>query len=169
MPVHPALVHLPLGLALLMPVGGAVAAWMLWSGRIQRRGWTVVIALQALLLASGIVALKSGERDEDLAERVVAEGALHQHEALAEQFVVATGVVLALSLLVLVPSATVTRGSAVAMAAGSVIVAGLALRVGHAGGQLVYVHGAAGPYVAQAGGGPTTPAEVRAPRERNDH
>ncbi len=72
-----------------------------------------------------------------------------------------TGVVLAVSLLVLVPGATARRGSAVAMALGSVIVAGLALRVGHAGGQLVYVHGAAAPHVAAAGGAPAASSTAR--------
>lgn len=101
---------------------------------------------------------ESGEQDEDLAERVVADSPLHTHEAAAEQFVIATGIVLALSLLGLVPRTALGRGGAVALAAGSVLVAGLALRVGHAGGQLVYVHGAAAPHVAVAqGSGPAVP------------
>ncbi|WP_291987339.1 DUF2231 domain-containing protein [Luteitalea sp.] len=163
MPLHPALVHLPLGLAMLMPVVAIVAGWLLWRARIGRAGWSAVVVLQALLLASGVVALKSGERDEDMAERVVASAPLHQHEAFAEQFVIATGAVLALSLLVFAPwPPAKTTGAAAAML-GTVLVAGLALRVGHAGGQLVYVHGAAAPHVAAAGGSPAATTRLTPP------
>lgn len=169
MPLHPAIVHLPLGLAMLMPLVATVAAWLLWSRRIAVGGWLLVVALQALLLASGFAALKSGEQDEDLAERVVSSAPLHAHEEYAEQFVIATGVVLALTLLVLVPSGGVRRGGVVAVTLGTLVVAGLALRVGHAGGQLVYVHGAASAHVVAAGGGARATAVSQVTTDNDDH
>src|SRR5690606_866782 len=102
LPLHPKIVHLPMALAVLMPLltGGILLA--VWRGWFAQRTWTIVFALQALLFATGLVAMRSGESDEDVAERVVAEAAIERHEAAAEGFVQAGGLVLALSLLPLV-------------------------------------------------------------------
>ena len=106
-----------------------------------------MVAFQALLLGSGLVATRTGEAEEDRVENVVQESALHHHEELADQFVWAAGLTLGLTTLVLV----VRRPAAVrlvvsSVVAATIVVAALGLRVGHAGGQLVYVHGAASAY-----------------------
>ena len=147
MPLHPAIVHLPLALAILMPLIAAGFAWALWTGRIRPRAWLAVVAFQALLLGSGVAATRTGEAEEERVENVVQESALHQHEELADQFVWAAGLTLVLTGLVLV----VRRPAAVrvlvsGIVAATIVVAALGLRVGHAGGQLVYVHGAASAY-----------------------
>jgi len=49
LPLHPLIVHLPLALALLVPLlaAGTLLAW--WRGWLPgRRSWAVVVALQAL-------------------------------------------------------------------------------------------------------------------------
>ena len=51
MPLHPAIVHLPLALAILMPLVATGFAWALWTGRMHPRAWLAVVAFQALLLA----------------------------------------------------------------------------------------------------------------------
>ena len=156
MPLHPALVHLPMALAMLMPLLAAGFAWALWTGRIRSRGWVAVVALQALLLGSGLVAIKTGGAEEDRVERVVQEAAIEQHEAFAEQFVWAAGATLVLAGLVLfVRRPGASRGLAFAVVVATLAVAGLGLRVGHAGGQLVYVHGAAAAYTTSAQAGAT--------------
>ena len=147
MPLHPAIVHLPLALAILMPLVASGFAWALWTGRIRPRAWLAVVAFQALLLGSGLVATRTGEAEEERVESVVQKSALHQHEELADQFVWAGGVTLVLAGLVLVvrrPIAARMLVSGVVVA--TIVVAALGLRVGHAGGQLVYVHGAASAY-----------------------
>lgn len=149
LPLHPVMVHLPLALALLMPLFAAFAAWGLWTGRIHRRGWLAIAALQLLLVTTAVVAMKTGEREEDRVEAVVPDGALHQHEAYAEQFTWGAVAVLGLTLLAFVPRAS--RSVALVSIVGTIAVAGLALRVGHAGGQLVYVHNAGAAYTASAG------------------
>ena len=147
MPLHPAIVHLPLGLAILMPLVATGFAWALWTGRIRPRAWLAVVALQALLFGSGIVATRTGEAEEERVENVVRESALHAHEELADQFVWAGGVTLVLAGLVLgVWRPAAARTLAAGVVAGTVVVAGMGLRVGHAGGQLVYVNGAAAAY-----------------------
>lgn len=147
MPLHPAIVHLPLALAILMPLIASSFGWALWSGRIRPRSWLAVVALQALLFGSGIAATRTGEAEEDRVEHVVQESALHRHEELAEQFVWAGGLTLLLAGLVLIVRRPAgTRALIAAAVAATLVVAALGLRVGHAGGQLVYVHGAASAY-----------------------
>jgi uncharacterized membrane protein len=147
MPLHPAIVHLPLAFAILMPLFATGFAWALWTGRIRPRAWLALVAFQALLLGSGLVATRTGEAEEERVENVVQEGALHRHEELADQFVWAAGLTLVLSGLVLVvrrPAAV--RALVSGVVAATIVVAALGLRVGHAGGELVYVHGAASAY-----------------------
>ncbi len=146
-PLHPAIVHLPLALAVLMPAFVLAFGWAIWTRRVRPRAWLGVVALQALLVASGVVATETGEAEEDRVEAVVQKSAIHQHEELAEQFVWAAAATLLLAGLVLaVPRPAVTRPLIALVAIATVVVGGLALRVGHAGGQLVYEHGAASAY-----------------------
>ncbi len=168
LPLHPAIVHLPLGLAFIIPGLALAWAWALWTGRLRPRAWIAIVALQAVLLGAGVVAMNTGEREEDRVEAVVPEAAIETHEAYAEQFLWAAGVTLALASFVLVfrhPAAT--RVLATATVAGTLVVAGAALRVGHAGGQLVYVHNAGAAYVAAAGGAPGE-ATQKAVRKEDD-
>lgn len=44
MPLHPALVHVPLGLAVLLPLLTAGVAWAVWTGRLPIRAWLAVVA-----------------------------------------------------------------------------------------------------------------------------
>lgn len=149
LPLHPAIVHLPLGLAFLLPALALGLAWALWTGRVRPRAWAVLVALQTILLAAGIVAMKTGEREEDRVERLVPETAIEEHEALAEQFLWATGATLGISALVLVLPWPATRRMALLLTvAGAIAVTAAAVRVGHAGGRLVYVHNAGAAYSA---------------------
>jgi uncharacterized membrane protein len=147
MPLHPAIVHLPLAIAILMPLVASGFAWALWTGRVRPRAWLAVVAFQALLLGSGLVATRTGEAEEERVENVIQESALHRHEALADQFVWAGAFTLVLAGLVFVvrrPAAV--RALVSGVVASTLVVAALGLRVGHAGGQLVYVYGAASAY-----------------------
>jgi hypothetical protein len=95
--------------------------------------------------------MNTGEREEDRVEAVVPKSALHQHEEYAEQFAWAGALTLLPAALVLVlKRQNAARGLAVGTVIGTLIVAGAALRVGHAGGQLVYVHNAGSAYTGTA-------------------
>jgi hypothetical protein len=159
---HPKVVHLPMALAVLMPFvsAGLLAAWT--SGLLPRRTWVVAVALQAVLVGSGVVALRSGEAEEERVERVVAETRIEEHEEAAEVFVWAAGAILALQLAAAVlRREALARGVAAAAAAGTLVVLFLGYRTGEAGGRLVYEHGAASAYAtpsaaaAATGGGAT--------------
>lgn len=148
-PLHPAIVHLPLGLAFVIPLLAIGLAWALWTGRTQTRSWLIVILLQALLVAGGILAMNTGEREEDRVEAVVPKQALHTHESLATQFLWAAGITLGLAILPITSRRpNVVRVLTGAAVVASFVVAGAALRAGHAGGQLVYVNNAGAAYGA---------------------
>ena len=172
LPLHPAIVHLPLGLAFVIPALAAGFAWALRRDRIRPRGaWMVVIALQALLLAGGLVAMNTGEREEERVERIVPETAIERHEEYAEQFVWAVGFTLLASVLVLTPCRPgLVHTMAVLTVAGSLVVVAAAIRVGHAGGQLVYAHRAGAAYAVT--GQQTTkgrePGRVAGDQHRDD-
>jgi uncharacterized membrane protein len=147
MPLHPGIVHLPLGLAFIMPAIAAGFAWALWRGRVRPRAWVAVVALQTTLLGAGLIAMNTGEQEEERVERVVPHTAQEQHEEYADQFVSATGLTLVLTALVLVVrKPSIVKALAVASVAGTVVVAAAAIRVGHAGGELVYLHNAGAAY-----------------------
>src|SRR5574337_1319211 len=94
---HPAVVHLPLGLAALMPLLAAGLAIAIWKGFLPKKVWLVVVMCQALLLAGAVVALRTGEAEEERVEKRIAKRAIEEHEELAEQFVWGAGVTLAIS------------------------------------------------------------------------
>ena len=172
LPLHPAIIHLPLGLAFVMPVLAIGFAWALWKGRARTRAWAAIVALQTLLLGAGAVAMNTGEREEHRVERVVPEAALEQHEELASQFVWATGGTLFLAGLVLVfRNRAFARTLALATVVGTLVVAASAVRVGHAGGRLVYAHNAGAAYSAPGQGSGvalTDAAEPPRHRDRDD-
>jgi hypothetical protein len=146
--LHPAIVHLPLGLAFVIPALAAGFAWALWTGRVRPRGaWVAVIALQAVLLAGGLVAMNTGEHEEERVERLVPDAAIERHEEYAEQFVWAVGLTLVASVLVLAfRTPALVHAMAAVTVVGSLVVVAAAIRVGHAGGQLVYAHNAGAAY-----------------------
>ncbi|HSP76928.1 MAG TPA: DUF2231 domain-containing protein [Myxococcaceae bacterium] len=155
-PLHPAVVHLPLGLAFLLPVVALLLTFALWRGGWPRSVWAVLVVLQLMLVGGGVVALLSGEQEEERVERVVSESVIEQHEEQAEAFVWTAGGVLALAAGVLVMRREgLRRVLTVAVTAGTFVVAGLAVWTGHSGGELVYKHGAASAYTSAgpAGGG----------------
>jgi uncharacterized membrane protein len=148
-PLHPAIVHLPIALALLMPMLALVVALAIRRGALPRYSWAGIVALQLLLVGSGWLAIETGEDQEERVERVVREHYIEEHEERAEAFVwgsAATAVVLSVGLAAS-PAATVARAVGVAATVG---VLGLGIRVGHSGGELVYEHGAAAVYAKAA-------------------
>lgn len=159
---HPKVVHLPIALAVIMPLlaGGLALAW--WRGWFPKRGWIIAILLQGLLVGSSMIAMQTGEDDEDPVEQIVSHDLIHEHEEAAEGFFWAGVGVLAV---MLAAGGLRQRKAALSLAAlstaGAGVVLALGFQVGQAGGRLVYVHGAAAAHMP--GGQP--PA---APREAHD-
>lgn len=153
LPLHPKLVHLPIALAVLMPMlsAGLLLAW--WKDLLPRRAWIVAVALQAVLVGSSVLAMRTGEGDGEKVESVVAESAIDAHEEAAEVFTwTAAGVLLLFAAGSVLPGAAAARGAAGVATAATLVVLFLGYRVGQAGGELVYSHGAASAWVSGAAG-----------------
>jgi uncharacterized membrane protein len=164
---HPKVVHLPMALAVLMPLvaGGVLFAW--WRGWLPRGVWVGVLLLQAALVGSGALAMNTGEREEERVEQVVAEEHIEAHEEAAEAFVWASAAVLFLMAVPLVlPEGRARHAFSIGAFLGTLIVFGLGYEAGEAGGRLVYQHGAAQAYVTT--GEVTVPASDESLEEDSD-
>ncbi len=160
-PLHPAVVHFPIVLTLLLPVVAAGAWLAVRRGARPGRAWALVAGTAALLFASTWGAVRTGESEEEVVEGVVAESVIGQHEEGAERYLFATG---AFALLALAGLARgrVGRAGRIAGLAGALVLVPLAWSVGHSGGELVYRHGAASAYVTG-----DTPVSARAGERRH--
>ena len=154
--LHPKMVHIPMVLAVLMPLltGGILLAW--WRGWLPRRSWIIALLFQLVLAVGSFAALQTGEIDEEPVEALVPHDALEAHEEAADLFFWAVVIVL---VVFVGPSAVkkeeVAKGLGVAALVGTVVVAGLGYRVGDLGGDLVYEHGAAEAHRPGAAGAAT--------------
>lgn len=166
-PLHPAVVHFPIVLAFLLPLAAVWALIAMRRGVPGRPAWTPVGLLAALLFLSAWVSVKTGQDQEDTAEEVVGERAIHGHEEAAERFLIVSGVIFGLATLGLARGRAGSAGR-IAAAAGSVVALAMVVQTGHSGGQLVYRHGAAQAYVRAAAGGAPAGTIVGA-NEREEH
>ncbi len=151
-PLHPAVVHFPIVLVVILPLVAIVALVLIQHGGSARRIWTPVIVVAAALSASAWVAVRTGEAEEEVVEDVVSERVIHQHEEAAELFLPLSAGMLLLA------AAGLTKGRLGMTARGIATLASMLLviagyRVGHTGGDLVYEHGAAAAYATSAQGG----------------
>jgi len=145
-PLHPAIVHFPLVLGVLLPF---VTVWALVVSRrpdAGRRAWALVAVMAVLLSASAWVSVETGEQQEERVERLVPATAIHAHEEAAEGFLLGSGIVMAIILIGLHAGA-IGRGARILAVPGALLIVLLAFRVGDSGGALVYQHGAAAAYV----------------------
>jgi uncharacterized membrane protein len=137
---HPMIVHLPLGLAAILPL---VGLWLVWFSRkeaIQRPVWILMLLLQLMMTAGAFMAVQSGEKEEHRVEDLLPEAGLHEHEERAE-------LLQSFSLLVLAAA-----GFAFSLGSRGVLAkvmppillllfllqAGMAVATGKAGGELVW-------------------------------
>jgi len=163
-PLHPAIVHFPLVLAVLIPFVAAVALVLALRGTAPRRPWTLVVVMAAGLALSAWVAVETGEQQEERVEAVVAESVISNHAAAAETLLwsAAALFVIALGGLASGRVGAVTR---IATVVASVVLLAMAVRVGDSGGQLVYSHGAAQAYVSGGDGMAPSRSEGRSAGE----
>lgn len=164
-PLHPAIVHFPIVLAILMPVVAAVALLLIRRGAAARKVWPALIAMAALVFAAAFVSIRTGEAQEERVEDVlVSEQPLHDHEEAAERFLVLAGIVLAVSPIGLLKGRAGATGRA-AVGVGSLALVAAIWPVGTTGGELVYEHGAAQAYV---GGATNVSGDIAARRSEAD-
>jgi uncharacterized membrane protein len=162
-PLHPAVVHFPLVLMLLLPISSLAALWAIRRGAAARRAWAIPLAVAVALSASSWLALETGQAEEDRVENVVPQSALGRHEEAAERFLLFSGLT---SLVVIMGLARGNVGTAARLlgTVGSFALILAGVQVGAAGGELVYRHGAANAYVQASG----SPGGVATPSGRHD-
>lgn len=162
LPLHPAIVHVPIGVALVVPlVAIVVLEAARRAGRLDRARWAIVVLLQAIVFGGALAALRTGETDEDRVEQVVARSAIHEHEERGEVFTwLAGGAFVAGIAGLVIPARRAQLAAAVVASTVAVVVGAATYWVGHSGGELVYRQGAAR---AHAPGGPAGPGRPIAP------
>ena len=165
-PLHPAVVHLPVAIAVLVPLFALGALIFIRRGARPRVAWGITLGMLSALLLSGWVALQTGEQQEERVEDVVAESSIHTHEEAAELFLLSTAAVLAIGLVGLAPG-RVGRAGRWAATLGTVGILGTGWNVGHTGGMLVYRDGAASAY-ATGGATRSVGGDVEQPRRSSD-
>ncbi len=149
-PLHPALVHFPIVLMVLLPISAGVALWAIRRGAQSTRAWLVPTAFAVALALSAWVAVETGEGQEERVEKVVSEQAMDAHAEAAERFLLLSVAMAGLVAVGLLRNRAGSAARAVTVfAAAGLMFAGY--QVGHSGGELVYRHGAASAYVGQAG------------------
>ena len=89
-PLHPAIVHLPIAIVVLLPFVTLGAYVATRRSDAPRRPWLPVILLAATLTGSSWVAIQTGEAEEEAVEQFVPRAAIHEHEERAELFLALT-------------------------------------------------------------------------------
>ncbi len=153
-PLHPAIVHLPIALTLLVPVFAVGALIVIGRGGKVLRAWTIALALLGSLSASAFVALETGEQQEDRVEPVVPEQAFESHEEAAETFFILSLAVLGVGGIGLL-GGRIGHAARYLASAGTLVLVVAGYQVGHSGGRLVYTYGAAAAYTTAPNHRPT--------------
>jgi len=145
-PLHPALVHFPIVLALLAPVIAAALFWAIDTHGIPAGAWLGVVILQLVVFGASWGTAETGENEENRVERVVAEAPIEEHEEAAERFLWLAGLAIPIAAAGLIPGLP-GRGARMLTLVACVAAAVSVAQVGHSGGELVYRHGAANAYL----------------------
>ncbi|RPH64171.1 MAG: hypothetical protein EHM78_26855, partial [Myxococcaceae bacterium] len=138
--LHPAVVHVPLGLAVVMPLLLGAMLWAVVAQRLPAKVWLVVVLLQGVLLGGAALALRTGEQGEDRVEARAGESAVEAHERAAQAFTAAAGATflaaaVALALRKRPGPFLVAGGASVALSVGMLV---LGIQTGSRGGALVH-------------------------------
>ena len=144
-PLHPAVVHLPIAIAVLLPFATGLAALAIRAGWLERRAWSLVLLLHLAGAGSAWWAEETGHDQEERVEKVVPERPIHEHEEAGEWLALVMGAT------ALVTAVGLLGGRVGALARGVAVLGALAVlaasyQTGRSGGALVYEHDAARAY-----------------------
>ncbi len=137
LPLHPAIVHLPIGGALLgLPL--AIAILVMVVRGAPRRTWLLAALVQTLSFGGALLALNTGEEMEERVEDEVPEAKIEAHEGHAQRFAAGLGLSAALMLAAAFAPSKLARAADGAAIAAAGVALGLALPTGHSGGEMVF-------------------------------
>jgi uncharacterized membrane protein len=166
-PLHPAIVHFPIVLVMLLPVAALAALWAIRRGARVSRAWAFPLVTAAALAGSAWLALETGETEEERVEEIAGEAPLETHEHAAERFLLLSGGVLLLMGAGFIKGrgGMVVRGVA-STAALALVIAGY--QVGHSGGRIVYGDGTSSGISNLSPGSPVSEAEASSSRSQDE-
>jgi len=139
MPFHPMIVHFPIVIAIGLPLIMIAVIMLIKKSEHHRNSWRVIFALCFILSVFSFVAHNAGENEEEKVEKIISEATIEKHAEVADIFTWATLLPLVFSGLLMFKNQTPLKVGAVLSA---LLVAGLVIKVGHAGAELVYKHNA---------------------------
>lgn len=151
-PLHPAIVHFPVALAVILPLFALGALWSIRKGAKPIRAWGVTAVLLAFVALGAVAAVQTGGQQAERVENTVGEAAVDQHEEAAELFEVSAIAVLVIGLVGL-RSGKIGQVGRLAATIGTLVLFGMVWNVGHTGGRLVYGPGTALNAAGGAGAG----------------
>ena len=142
-PLHPKIVHIPLALAVILPILNMALTLSWWRQWLPRRVWLISACLHAVMTLGSFVAMQTGESDLDIVEKVVSKSKIAKHEESAELFLWANVIAMLLALVAAIAE-NEKQGLqfAVICTVLSAVGAFLAIEAGDYGGKLVYKYGA---------------------------
>jgi uncharacterized membrane protein len=145
-PLHPAVVHFPIAIAVGLPLFIAAALLAIRHGDSVRRAWAVPVALAATLAAATFLVVRTGQAEEDRVERIVSESTLEHHEEAAERVQMLAALLVAVSAFGLLRG-KFGNGARLASFGLAIVLLVLVIQVASAGGRLVYRENAASAYL----------------------
>ncbi len=140
-PLHPAIVHFPIALTVLMPAVIGAVWWAERRGWVSAVAWRFVAGLQSVVFATSFLAQQLGEHDEEIVKHVIDPEIIEAHAAWGDRVVWVTGMMLVLLLgAALFPR---LRKFRVVVLAAALVAIVPVIFAGHSGAGLVYEHDAA--------------------------
>lgn len=150
-PLHPAVAHFPIVLAILAPIVALGSLLAIRKGARPLRAWGLTVGVLALLVVSAWFAVETGEVQEERVEAFVPEGVLDEHEEAGEIFLYVACAVLIIGAVGLLHSPVISRAARLIGTIGAFVLIVLVWRAGESGGDLVYEFDAARAYMQGAG------------------
>ncbi len=142
MPLHPVVVHFPIVLSVIVLVLSLIFIISFYRYGFRRSFWIILVSMQFGMLASSVVSVKLGEKDEERVENSANESVLHDHEEWGEKIPIVAFVAMVLSLLpFFLKKRSILLVSLYCLLA--CVQLAFVFKAGHTGGRLVYEGGAA--------------------------
>lgn len=145
-PLHPMMVHLPIGLSILMPFIFGIIIFFVRKKKVNSNTFIAAVIFQSVLTVAAFAAVQSGRIEEHRMKETgwVSHDLVEAHEHAGKRVFIVMIVTLVVS-----AAAIATTKFQFPLQIGafvlSIVVAGMITIAGHLGGELVYIHGAAGP------------------------
>lgn len=166
--LHPAIVHLPLGISVVLPVLGLLAVWLYFKRRdesaVFARFWVALMVCLIAVSVGAFLAHETGEAGEHAIGKSLPEGTIELHEKYSKIFSALLYAATAVGALVFFLRGKL-KGYAVLIVTALCSAALFAgILTGNAGGDLVYKHKAAN-YLSPEGGAKPAAARPQKPHE----